>query len=466
MTEILFKLIVLKYIDSKRNIYYLGYDLNLMIELPKSFYNFNEKYKILNLFNNIQIKELKPLRLEEDIKYIKDSPISIVAEVLDLYDKNQIEMKNIDLDAPITKTAEECEKIINKYFNVENQNYFQKMNFIKILSIQFKKFTENLYLNCEFNPEGEIFLIKIRKSIIYNFIELTKVFTRSPYDSLLLRQNQSRLIFGKINENQAKEDELMKLADESNKQEIFSFEKVKPSLVFFNRDGSSLSIISNNDKNEKYYKDLRLLWNLSNPKLNEISFEELIEVVNYRKTDILNDLIDYKSLNHEKFLEQIKNIFCLDKLSINDLKDICTKLGNYIFVSDNFIKMVAILLNIEAKIPVILMGETGVGKTKLLEMLATLYGKGEPNWHKLQIHAGTTDQIIVEFIEKIEKKYQSQENLEEPVWIFFDEINTCNSLGLITEIMCNHTYLGKKINKNFVFLPVPSAPPLAATPSP
>ena len=28
--------------------------------------------------------------------------------------------------------------------------------------------------------------------------------------------------------------------------------------------------------------------------------------------------------------------------------------------------------------------------------------------------------------------------------IFFDEINTCNSLGLITEIMCNHTYLGKK----------------------
>ena len=452
MTEILFKLIVLKYIDSKRNIYYLGYDLNLMIELPKSFYNFNEKYKILNLFNNIQIKELKPLRLEEDIKYIKDSPISIVAEVLDLYDKNQIEMNNIDLDAPITKTAEECEKIINKYFNVENQNYYQKMNFIKILSIQFKKFTENLYLNCEFNPEGEIFLIKIRKSIIYNFIELTKVFTRSPYDSLLLRQNQSRLIFGKINENQAKEDELMKLADESNKQEIFSFEKVKPSLVFFNRDGSSLSIISNNDKNEKYYKDLRLLWNLSNPKLNEISFEELIEVVNYRKTDILNDLIDYKSLNHEKFLEQIKNIFCLDKLSINDLKDICTKLGNYIFVSDNFIKMVAILLNIEAKIPVILMGETGVGKTKLLEMLATLYGKGEPNWHKLQIHAGTTDQIIVEFIEKIEKKYQSQENLEEPVWIFFDEINTCNSLGLITEIMCNHTYLGKKINKNFVFL--------------
>ena len=38
------------------------------------------------------------------------------------------------------------------------------------------------------------------------------------------------------------------------------------------------------------------------------------------------------------------------------------------------------------------------------------------------------------------------------MWVFLDEINTCNSLGLITEIMCNHTYLGKKINENFIFI--------------
>ena len=98
------------------------------------------------------------------------------------------------------------------------------------------------------------------------------------------------------------------------------------------------------------------------------------------------------------------------------------------------------------------MGETGVGKTKLLEMLATLYGKGTPKWQKFQIHAGITDQKIVEFIEKINEEYKVQENKDELVWIFFDEINTCNSLGLITEIICNHTYLGKKINDNFVFL--------------
>ena len=219
------------------------------------------------------------------------------------------------------------------------------------------------------------------------------------------------------------------------KQEIFSFEKIKPSLVFFNRDGGSLSIISNNDKKDKEYNDLQALWNSQNVDPNK-----------------KNDLVNYKNMEHEAFLEQIKILFSLDKMEIKDIKKLCEDLGNYIFVSDNFIKMVRILLNIEAKIPVILMGETGVGKTKLLEMLTTLYGKGTCRWKRLQIHAGTTDQKIVEFIEQVNKEIKDENAENELTWIFLDEINTCNSLGLITEIMCNHTYLGKKISDNYVFL--------------
>ena len=39
-------------------------------------------------------------------------------------------------------------------------------------------------------------------------------------------------LFGKYDENQAKEDGIMALAND--KQEIFFFEQIKPSLVFFN----------------------------------------------------------------------------------------------------------------------------------------------------------------------------------------------------------------------------------------
>ena len=442
MNEILFKLIILRYLDSNDKIFYLNHDISIIIEIPKGFINFEKKFKILDLFKKIVIKKLPPLRLEPNVKIIRSSPISIVSEVLSFYETNRIGKENINLEAPIEKDASKCEKIINKYFNVENQNYYQKMNFIKILSLQFIKFTENVYFNYDYAYQDGIgdIIENARISVIENFIGLTKVFTRSPYDQLLIRnQNISVDIFGKYTYDKNKEIEQAIYDLENEKKEIFSFDLIKPSLVFFNRDGGSLSIISNNNINDPNYKSLQDLWNSRN-----INFDKIAP------------LIDYKNMSHDELLKQIKILFSLDKLSLDKLKQICVDAGNYIFVCDNFIKMVRILLNIEAKIPVILMGETGVGKTKILEMLSILYGKGKQNWKKKEIHAGTTNEEIVSFIDDIikehNKKMKNNKEENELTWVFFDEINTCNSLGLITEIMCNHTYLGKKINDNFIFL--------------
>ena len=231
-----------------------------------------------------------------------------MAEVLDYYDKKRIGRENIDLNAPIEKTAKQCEQIIDKHFNVENQSYYQKMNFIKILSVQFNKFTNNVFFNYDLmkqDGKGPI-IEKARVSVISNFISLTKVFTRSPFDGVLLSQNKSMEIFGNYNEDQAIEEGVMKLADENEKKEIFSFKKIKPSLVFFNMDGGSLSIITNNDKNEKEYQDLKNLWNSQNVDPNQVK-----------------ELIDYKNMQHEAFLEQIKILFSLNLMSVDDLRKKC-----------------------------------------------------------------------------------------------------------------------------------------------
>ena len=436
MNELLFKLLILKFIDSNEKLFYLGNNINIIIEIPNGFINFKEKYKILTLFKNIHLDHLCPLRLEENAVIVLDSPISIVVETLLLYETGQIGTTNIDLYKPIEIPPDECESIINRHFKVENQNYYQKINFIKILSIQFQKFCLSIYFNYDLasqDGKGEI-ILNARNLVIKNFIKLTEVFTRSPYDSVLLKQIKSLKLFDKNEENEIREDAIISLANEM--KEIFSFELIKPSLVFFNRDGQSLSIITNiENKNLQEYKDLHALWNSqnANPEINI-------------------DLIDYKRLKHEEFVKEIKALFSLDLMCEEEIKLLCETCGNYIFVSDNYIKMVRILLNIEAKIPVILMGETGVGKTKLLEILATLYGKGEAKWKILQIHAGTNDKAIVDFIERITKEAKETNRENELTWVFLDEINTCNSLGLITEIMCNHTYLGKKINDNFIFI--------------
>ena len=68
MNEILFKLIILRCLDSNEKIYYLGHDINIIIEIPKGFVIFDEKYQILNLFKKHYIEKLCPLRLEEGVK--------------------------------------------------------------------------------------------------------------------------------------------------------------------------------------------------------------------------------------------------------------------------------------------------------------------------------------------------------------------------------------------------------------
>ena len=224
MTEVLFELIILRYLASNNKIFYLGYDINIIIEIPQGFVDYFEKYRILNLFKKTYIEKLNPLRLEENIKYIRDSPISIVAEVLQAYDNNKIGNYNINLDSPIKKNAKKCEEIINKYFKVENQNYYQKMNFIKILSVQFKKFLTCIYLPDDNNtyimdscdPKRPL-LRNARVTIIKNFIELTKVFTPSPFDTVLLKQIKSMKIFGKYNEDKAVQEGIEALADEKEK---------------------------------------------------------------------------------------------------------------------------------------------------------------------------------------------------------------------------------------------------------
>ena len=147
------------------------------------------------------------------------------------------------------------------------------------------------------------------------------------------------------------------------------------------------------------------------------------------------------------------------------------KIANkYIFTPDNFLKMVLVLLRIRANIPVIMMGETGSGKTSLIKKLSEMLNNGSlKNMKILNIHAGITDKDIINFLErkvinqaiklsiKEDKKneifFQNNKFYNpKKLWVFFDEINTCNSMELISEIMCKHSYKGNPLPLNIAFI--------------
>ena len=141
-------------------------------------------------------------------------------------------------------------------------------------------------------------------------------------------------------------------------------------------------------------------------------------------------------------------MFSLDMLSIDDIKKICEK-NDFVFTIDNFLKMQRMLLNTRAKIPIILIGETGMGKTKLVEMFSILYGKGKSNIITFQIHGKTTDNDVKYFIEEIitTKKINKEKSI-----IFFDNINIGNCLNSIKEIICNDFYIDEDIIENLEFI--------------
>ena len=378
----------------------------------------------------------------------------------------------------------------------------------------------------------------LRIAMVEGFIKNTEHFTKGAFDELLNSQIQTFDTF-KINIKNGKYDEekdnLIAIEALSKQKDTIAFNKIKPSLIFFHEgEGQGFSIISTCQKDEKEYLDLL---NLRNSQIRIDNYMKEVynkDNKNYEKQELYKDLNDYyNNFSQKDFMKELKEILNIknpldkneiekirieklkkDELKkkekekkeeilknekeelnkINDIDDfilfqekeeenekkemksIEEIVGEYVFTADNFIKMVLILLRIRENIPVIMMGETGCGKTSLIRKLSELMNNGEDKMKILNIHAGVTDQEIVNFLyskkdenslsiieeakliqerEEIEKQLMKEKNLiynEKKLWIFLDEINTCDCMGLIYELMTKNSCQGVPLPKSLVFI--------------
>ncbi|CAF1040574.1 unnamed protein product, partial [Didymodactylos carnosus] len=148
-------------------------------------------------------------------------------------------------------------------------------------------------------------------------------------------------------------------------------------------------------------------------------------------------LIRPKSINH-KDIEQFQ-------------KDIAQKLqADYVLTADNFIKMLLIYMRVQSRIPVLIMGETGCGKTSLIQFLCQKIL--DEHLEVFRIHAGVTFEIILNRMKGYIQQVQTCTNKEKRLWIFFDEFNTTANIGLFKEIICERTLLGEPLPDQMVFL--------------
>jgi len=357
---------------------------------------------------------------------------------------------------------QECQQLIFESIKegIKQPTYYQIIAFINVLALQLKAFNQNFFLNAHtLILSNNMNNCYVRDKIVKSFIKLTKHFTEGAFTDLLQGQEKvhKSMLFGQYDEGQDINNAVNNLSNDNHK--VISFKDIDPSLLFFHEgdNSQSFSIITNKKKNDQEYKDLLSIKNSQGQTFKE-----------------LNDYTNKKIFTKIKFLEELKDILDIknpvEKSPNNtriSLEEIC---GDYVFTADNFVKMVLILLRIRANIPVIMMGETGCGKTSLIRKLSEMKNDGSREKMKtLNIHAGTTDNDIIDFINKtvipeaisIAKDEEEEKNNrlkmkqifnETKVWVFLDEINTCKSMGLISELMCKHSCQGKPLPSNIVFI--------------
>ncbi|XP_065678772.1 E3 ubiquitin-protein ligase rnf213-alpha isoform X3 [Hydra vulgaris] len=196
--------------------------------------------------------------------------------------------------------------------------------------------------------------------------------------------------------------------------------------IFFNQDHETMTFFGFN---------IDLNGNLLDPdcitiKKQGIMTKNLYAVLKHQcgtEWECLNT--NYKNLSRKSKLDILCRVIGVDSFDPDP---------SYELTVDNMKKILAIHMRLRCYIPVIMMGETGCGKTTLIKFMCALQArkKGVQNMYLVKVHGGVTHQYILTKIDQAKKlAKENYINHKLNTILFFDEANTSDAIGLIKEVM-------------------------------
>ncbi|XP_051231949.1 LOW QUALITY PROTEIN: E3 ubiquitin-protein ligase rnf213-alpha-like [Dicentrarchus labrax] len=190
-------------------------------------------------------------------------------------------------------------------------------------------------------------------------------------------------------------------------------------------------------------------------KLNE---QNGVDAINPLTREVIKRNIMTQELYTGLRLQRVPFNRDFDQLPRADkIEHLCSVLGikwptdpdeTYELTTDNILKMMAIHMRFRCGIPVIIMGETGCGKTRLIKFMCELRRCGAPaeNMKLIKVHGGTTSEMIHEKVKEAETLARTnKENHEFDSVLFFDEANTTEAISSIKEIVCDNSVQGQQL---------------------
>lgn len=312
----------------------------------------------------------------------------------------------------------ECLQMLFFYCGIVDPSWAELRNFAWFLNLQLRDCETSIF--CNMDIVGDT-LRGFRKFVVDFMILMAKDFATS---SLNISDQQPDLL-------------------DANEEDLAPFRlrkrwELEPHpYIFFNDDHESMTFIGFhlriNDANGVDAFD---------PSTNQV----------IRRNIMTKQL--YLGLQHNKVPFNIN----FDNLPRGEkIEHLCSVLGvkwpsdpdeTYQLTVDNILKMMAIHMRFRCGIPVIIMGETGCGKTRLIKFMCELQRSGIPadNMKLVKVHGGTTPDMIyakVHEAESIASLNKEKHDLNSV--IFFDEANTTESISCLKEVLCDNSVQGHKL---------------------
>ncbi|XP_016050307.2 E3 ubiquitin-protein ligase RNF213 isoform X1 [Erinaceus europaeus] len=174
--------------------------------------------------------------------------------------------------------------------------------------------------------------------------------------------------------------------------------------------------------------------------------------------EVLKHNVMTKQLHHALELQRVPFNMDFDQLPRHQkLEKLALALGiqwpldpdeTYELTTDNMLKILAIEMRFRCGIPVIIMGETGCGKTRLIRFLSDLRrgGAHTETLCLVKVHGGTTAQMIHDKVQEAEALalYNKRAHQLDTI-LFFDEANTTEAISCIKEVLCDRTVDGQPL---------------------
>ncbi|KAI6647051.1 E3 ubiquitin-protein ligase [Oopsacas minuta] len=207
--------------------------------------------------------------------------------------------------------------------------------------------------------------------------------------------------------------------------------------IFFNPDGHTMTFLGFHITEQGHLLDS------DNPSFvieNNIMHPNLFQILTRNRVMLQENYHQFDKLQKISKLVSVMNLSCLADPD-----------PEYVLTLDNMRKILAILMRFHCNIPVVIMGETGCGKTRLIQFMCSLQAlqTGATNMLILKVHGGTTEKDVMTKVEEAEAL--AMKNFREhdiDTVLFFDEANTSPAIGLIKEIMCDRRMYGRHISSD------------------